>query len=145
MHCTTTGSSDECNTSKSEGHTLLTNSFGMIAVYSVGSSDECSLCASLETHLLTIPLTNSSGMIAVYTVGSSDECSLCASLETHLLTNTSGGTGSSDAHPAPDHPVTSASSHRRWSPSSGHSPDRPMGTYFPRRIIRRMLDCATFF
>src|SRR5438105_4545808 len=115
MHCTTTGSSGGCNTSNSEGHTLLTNSF------------------------------DDQQMIALYTIGSSDQCSLCASLETHLLTNTSGDAGQSDAYLAPDHPATSESSHRRWSPSSGHSPDRPMGTYSPRRIIRRMLDFAAFF
>src|SRR5436190_16470021 len=56
---------------------------------------------------------------------------------THLLTNTSYGAEQSDAHNAPDHPVTSESSRRRWSPSSGHSSYRPTGTYSPRRIIRR--------
>ena len=47
MPCTNTGSIVECTSSKSEGHTLLTNSTNdqrMIAVYTVGSSDECSLC-----------------------------------------------------------------------------------------------------
>src|SRR6266540_6610741 len=115
MHCTTTGSSGGCNMSKSEGHTLLTNS----------SDDQ--------------------QMIAVYTVGSSDECRLCANLETHLLTNTSGDAGQSDTLLAPDHPVTSEPSRRRWSPSSGHSPDRSMGAYSPHRIIRRVLDFAAFF
>src|SRR5438105_157200 len=108
-------SSGECTSSKSEGHTLLTN------------------------------LTDDQHMIVAYTVGSSDECSLYASLETHLLTNTSGDAGQSNAHLAPDHPVTSESSRRRWSPSSGHSPYRPTGTNSPRRIIRRMLGFAAFF
>src|SRR6266511_1720452 len=99
MHCTTTGSSGGCNTSKSEGHTLLTNSF------------------------------DDQRMITIYTVGSSNECSLCVSLETLLLTNTSGDAGQSDALLVPDHPVTSESSRRRWSPSSGHSPDRLTGAY----------------
>src|SRR5207237_10929379 len=105
MPSTNAGSSSECTSSKSEGHTLLTNS------------------------------TNDQHMIVAYTIGSSDECSLCASLETHLLTNTSGGAGSSDAHPAPDHPVTSESSRRRWSPFSGHSSDRPTGTYSDRKSV----------
>src|SRR6266540_328812 len=115
MPCTSTGSSGKCTSSKSEGHTLMTNSID-------------------DQH-----------MIVAYTVGSSDECSLYASLETHLLTNTSGFAISSDAHHALDHPSTSESSRRRWSPSSGHSPDRPTGSYSPRRIIRRMLDFAAFF
>src|SRR6266508_2545892 len=115
MPCTNTGSSGDCTSSKSEGHTLLTNSID-------------------DQH-----------MIIAYIVGSSDECSLCASLETHLLTNTSGGAESSDAHHAPDHPATSESSRRRWSPSSGHSPDRTTGTSSPHRIIRRMLDFTAFF
>src|SRR5438128_1970448 len=106
MPNTNTGSSSECTSSKSEGHTLLTNS------------------------------TDDQHMIVAYTVRSSDECSLCASLETHLLTNTSGDAGQSDAHLAPDHPATSEPSRRRWSPSSEHSPDRPTGAYSQRRIIR---------
>src|SRR6266508_5079053 len=93
MPSTNVGSSGECTLSKSEGHTLLTNSI------------------------------DDQNMIVAYTVGSSDECSLCASLETHLLTNTSDGAGQSDAHLAPDHPATSESSRRSWSPSSRHSPD----------------------
>src|SRR5438105_13434313 len=115
MPSTNVGSSSECTSSKSEGHTLLTNS------------------------------TDDQHMIVAYTVGSSDECSLCASLETHLLTNTSGDAGQSDAHISPDHPATSESSHRRWSPSSGHSPDRSMGAFSPHWNIRRMLDFAAFF
>src|SRR5438105_14951079 len=115
MHNTNVIASCEITANKSDVPTLLTNSI------------------------------NDKHMIIAYTVGSSDECSLCANLETHLLTNTSGDAGQSDAHLAPDHPVTSESSRRRWSPSSGHSPDRPMGTYSPRRIIRRMLDFAAFF
>ena len=47
MHCTNTGSSGECTSSKSEEHTLLTNSTDdqrMIVAYTIGSSDECSMC-----------------------------------------------------------------------------------------------------
>src|SRR5438128_1998517 len=101
MPSTNVGSSGECTSSKSEGHTLLTNS------------------------------TNDQHMIITYTVVSSDKCSLCASLETHLLTNTSGDAIQSDAHLSPDHPATSEPSRRRWSPSSGHSSDRSTGTYSP--------------
>ena len=50
------------------------------------------------------------------------------------LTNTFDDAGQSDAHLALDHPVTSESLRRRWSPSSGHSPERPTGTSSPRRI-----------
>src|SRR5438128_7238184 len=52
MPCTHTVSSNECTSSKSEGHTLLTNSIDdqrMIAAYTVRSSDEYSLC-QLEGH-----------------------------------------------------------------------------------------------
>src|SRR5438105_1771279 len=95
MPSTNAVSSGKCTSSKLEGHTLLTNS------------------------------TDDQHMIVAYTVESSVECSLCASLETHLLTNNSGDAGSSGAHLAPDHPMTSESSRQSWSPSSGHSPDRP--------------------
>src|SRR5438128_7841387 len=49
-------------------------------------------------------------MNALCTVGSSDTCSLLCQLGDTLLTNTSGGTGSSDAHPSPDHPADPESS-----------------------------------
>ena len=47
MRCTHTGSSGECNLRKPGGHTSLTNSTDdqrTIVAYTVGSSDECSLC-----------------------------------------------------------------------------------------------------
>src|SRR5438105_10955145 len=58
-----------------------------------------------EEHILLTNLSGEQRMNALCTVGSSDACSLLCQLGDTLLTNTSGGAGSSDAHPSPDHPV----------------------------------------